>query len=260
MSWAWAPGTWGELIQGESEGRRLLVSLPSSSGSLTQVTIRPRPKGSPMVRGGGEKSRRAVQRLLVLLHEQRLQVHLSVKSTLRPGVGHAPSSADVLSALRATCRALSRSIPSPALCWLAAQVEPTNPTLLTGANLFDPDRGHLLGQGPLPAMKVLPLSCGAAIDTVKARQHRIRWNLPQQGEMIRIMEWMRTALGRGDLRLMAKAATRSALMHAERTERTDILRAWERARSDRALGIAVSHSGSSIVGIYPPNFRNDGHV
>ena len=256
MSRAWAPGTWGELVQGESAGRRLLVSLPSSRGSLATVTVRSRPLGAPLVLGGKKKARLAVQRLLELLDEQGLQVELTVTSTLQTGVGHASSSADILSALRATCRALCRPLSSPALCWLAAQVEPTNPTLLDGACLFEPDRGKIVGRAALPAMKIQPISCGEVVDTVQARQQRTRWSSAQRRELTRILELMGTALGTQDLRRLAQASTRSALLHAERSGRQDILRAWEIARHHRALGIAVSHSGSSIVALHPPNCEN----
>ena len=112
MSWAWAPGTWGELLQGESGGRRFLVSLPSARGAQTSVKIRPRLAGEQPVVGGQKKARTAVSRLLELLDEQGVQVHLSTSTDLQTGVGHASSSADILSALRATCRALSAPLSS----------------------------------------------------------------------------------------------------------------------------------------------------
>jgi L-threonine kinase len=251
-AWAWTPGTWGELLQGEGARGRLLVSLPSRRGSLATVSLRARAHGQAPVRGGGHKARQAVRTLLEALGERRLQIRLQITTSLRVGVGHASSSADILSALRATCQALSRPLPAEQLCWIAAQVEPTNPTLLAGACLFDPDRGILMGRAPMPAMAIRQLSCGAAVDTVRARQSRPRWTTAQRRELSRVLELARTALGMGDLSRLAQASTRSALLHAERLERPDIIRASERATRHGALGIAVSHSGSSIVALYPP--------
>ena len=257
-AWAWAPGTWGEFIQGEIRpGHRVLVSVPSTLGSRATVTVRERKRGTPQVVGclGRTKARRAVQMLLDALDEGAVQVELTIRSMLPLGVGRASSSADVLSALQATCTALGRPQSARALCGFAARVEPTNPTLIPGACLFDPDGGRAMGQRPLPRLRVRPLGFGAPVDTVRSRATSLDWTRCQRRDINAILAMATAALDAGSPALLARASTRSALLMAERTGRTDIGLAWAKARRCGALGIAASHSGTSIVALHPLDDR-----
>ena len=89
------------------------------------------------------------------------------------------------------------------------------------------------------------------MNTIQARKIRPRWKANERLEFNRILELTRTALGRGSLTELANASTRSALLHAERNSRPDIYQAWSEAQKMGALGIAASHSGSSIVALLP---------
>ena len=252
-AWAWAPGTWGEFVQGEIRpGHRVLVSVPSTLGSRARVTVRERNRGMPQVVGcmGRNKARRAVQMLLDALDEGAVQVELAIRSMLPLGVGRASSSADVLSALQATCTALGRPLSPRALCGFAARVEPTNPTLIPGACLFDPDGGRAMGQRPLPRLRIRPMGFGASVDTVRSRAVSPAWTRSHRRDINAIVAMATAALDAGSATLLARASTRSALLMAERTGRTDIGRAWAEARRCGALGIAASHSGTSIVALH----------
>ena len=261
-AWGWAPGTWGEFVQGEVRpGRRVLVSVPSTVGSRSCVTVRRRNRGMAPVIGcpGRDKARRAVQMLLDALDEGAVQVELSVVSGLPLGVGCASSSADVLSALQATCTALGRPQPARALCGLAARVEPTNPTLIPGACLYDPDAGRSMGQHPLPRLRIRPLGFGATVNTVRARALAPSWTRRQRQDINAIVAMAIDALDVGSPELLAEASTRSALLMAERTGRTDIAPAWAKARCGGALGIAASHSGTNIVALHAADDRGVDH-
>ena len=155
-------------------------------------------------------------------------------------------------ALRATLHVLRRYVPPALLCRIASIVEPTNPTIVSGACLFEPDKGLIVGRGRLPKFEVRPLSSGQPIDTIHARSRSPIWKAHERLEFSRILELLRTAIGRGSLKQLAAAATRSAFLHADRHSRSDICTAWTKSQNIGALGIAVSHSGSSIVALLPP--------
>ena len=252
-SWGWAPGTWGELIQGEKNGRRLLISLPADRGSLAHASLfQRRTSVAPVICSQKRwKSQKAVQLLLEYLGETQVQIRLQFTSTLPSGVGNASSSADVFSALNATLNVLGRRASPALLCKIASYIEPTNPTIVTGACLFEPDSGQILGRQNLPHFDIIPLSCGKSIDTIQARIFRPRWTKKERLEFNRILEQARTALGQGSPKELARASTRSAFLHAERHSRSDICLAWKKAQQLGALGIAASHSGSSVVALLP---------
>lgn len=254
-AWGRAPGTWGELVQGElANGRRFLLGLPSVRGAVVVVAARRRRWGrAPVVAPPTlAKTGAAVALLLDRLGIDDTQLHLRAESPLARGVGHASSSADILAALSATRRLLRLSLSDAALCQLAACIEPTNPTLLAGACWFDPDGGQLLGRRPMPGVAVRPLVVGGAVDTRLAARTRPPWTPAQRRSLQQAVDQAQLALSTGSPRLLAAAATRSALLHAERQERADIVAAWGLAREQGALGIAASHSGSGVVALYPP--------
>ena len=253
-SWGWAPGTWGELVQGEQNGQRLLLSLPSSRGTFVQASLYPRSSRNPLVVCSHRrwKAQKAVQLLLEYLGETGVQIRLRFKSVLQVGIGNASSSADMFGALRATLRVLKRYVSPVLLCRIASTVEPTNPTIVSGACLFEPDRGLIVGGGRLPKFGVRPLSYGQPVDTIHARNRSPVWKDNERLEFSRILELLRTAIDQGSLRKLADAATRSAFLHADRHSRSDICTAWTESQKIGALGIAVSHSGSSIVALLPP--------
>ncbi len=257
MSWGIgaAPGTWGELIQGvDRRGRHQLVSLPSRDGSRALVRLLPRRRGSPPVLAA-PPWRRAAAAVALLLDELGLgdvQARLSVHSALPRGLGRASSSADLLAALSATCRALRRPLRPAALCALACRIEPTNPTILPGWSLYRQRRGEHLGSArPLP-LTLRPLPGSRAVDTRAWHREAPPWTTPQLRAHARSLALLERGIALRDPRRIAAAATRSALLTAERRGRSEVPRALELARERGALGLALSHSGSYMVAIFPP--------
>ncbi|MGC6510877.1 MAG: hypothetical protein ACON4U_20845 [Myxococcota bacterium] len=252
-SWGWAPGTWGELIQGEKNGQRLLIGLPSERGTTAYASLHRRPYlVQPVVCCQMRwKAKKAVQFLLAYFGESQVQIRLKFTTELKSGVGNASSSADVFSAMKATLNVLGRSASPDLLCKIASLIEPTNPTLISGACLFEPDKGLILGRKKLPPFQVIPLSTGKTIDTIHSRNVRPRWTKKERSEFSRILVLAQNALEQGSSKGLAQASTRSAFLHAERYARIDICKAWTKAQQLGALGIAASHSGSGVVALLP---------
>jgi hypothetical protein len=170
------------------------------------------------------------------LGEKKAQIALNFSSLLQTGVGHASSSADILSALQASTRVLGKRISPTTLCAFAAQIEPTNPTIISGMCLFDPDRGMILGKGEQPPFDIRPIACGVSIDTIRARNLRPRWTKNDRRDFTGILELIRHGVGIGSPQVIADAATQSALLHAKRHARQDILAAWQEAQKNWSNG------------------------
>ena len=263
MFQARSPGTWGEFIQGESNGRRLLVSLPSEHCATAKVRMRRRKFGeSPVITSPNKKkSRQAVEHLLQVFGERDVLVEMSIRSTLTVGVGHASSSADVLCALRAVTIGLGKRVSDSWLCQIASSIEPTNPCIIPETCLFDPDHGTIMGRASfVPKFRIQMLSCGQSVDTIKARDSKMEWSLTHRQEFQKILELFKCGVEQSSITLIAQASTRSALLNAERNERQDILDAYKTAKLSGALGIATSHSGSSVVALHQANFRGVEYV
>lgn len=250
----WVPGTWGELVQGvRPDGQRVLVSLPSSSGVWVHGRAVGRRWGeAPVcVPPGHSKAARAVSLLMQSLGVQDARLQLDFRSTLSRGVGHASSSADVLGALRLGGRLLGRSLRADTLCRIASRVEATNPVLVPGACLFEPDAGQVLGQAPLPPLRGLVLQRGVGRRTLGGQVGHPSWSPAHRRRFERILGTLEDGLTQGDPRLVIRASTASAMLLAERTERADLVQGMERARDLGAAGISVSHSGTGIVALFP---------
>ncbi|MFT5584650.1 MAG: hypothetical protein ACI9VR_002235 [Cognaticolwellia sp.] len=248
----WVPGTWGELVQGvRPNGQRVLVSLPSKRGAWVHGRVVLRRAGEPpvCVPPGHSKAARAVVLLMQRLDVRDAQLLLGFHSCLSRGVGHASSSADVLGALRLAGRLLGRSLSSATLCELASTVEATNPVLVPGACLFEPDAGQVLGQAPMPPLRGIPLQWGAGRETKGRGQ--ASWSPSARRRFERILCTLLEGLEHCDPVRVIQASTASALLLAEREQRTDVVACLERARALGAAGISASHSGTGVVALFP---------
>ena len=193
-------------------------------------------KGTP---GGGDDARR--------VEVKGIGGTVSIASNIAPGRGCGSSTSDVAAAVRATLRALGRSVSSEGIARLAVAAEgASDATFWDRPVLFAQRHGHVIEdyKSPLPPLEVLAFETapgGAGIDTLALPAPRYVEREIRTFEELRTS--LRLALERSDARGVAVVATRSALLNQRYLPQPGLEEVAELARRVGAIGIQVAHSG-----------------
>ena len=244
---AWAPGTCGELAQGELDGTIVMVTCPIDMGSTAIVELS---DGMGRVQGpaSAPKARRAVALTLDFLERRDLDACLDLETLLPRAKGMASSTADVAAAIGATAAALGTVIELRHQAMLALAVEPSDGVMLPGIALFDHRRGHVsrsLGQPP--PMRVLALEFADEVDTQAFNAVDRRAELRSRASQFReALELIAAGLAVGDARLIGEGATLSSLTNQAVLPKPQLASAIDLAQAAGAVGVNVAHSGTVL--------------
>lgn len=251
------PGTCGELVQGRIDGVRFHVSCPIDI--FSEVTVE-------LVEGGDvwsfppdtPKAARAARATLRHLGLRGYGGRLSIRSSLQRGKGMGSSTADVAGAIHAICAAADRAASTDEVADLALGVEPTDGSFLPGIALFD-HRAGLIREplGPPPPIGIVALDFGGEVDTLEfnARNHE-KELIQLEPRFATALELVRKGLATGDVSLIGRAATLSALANQAilpKPRLPDVLAFAERIG---ALGVNVGHSGTVIGVLLDPSHHD----
>lgn len=244
---AWAPGTCGELAQGELDGTIVMVTCPIDMGSMATVELS---DGTGQVDGptGAPKALRAVALALEFLGHRDLDARLNLQTSLPRAKGMASSTADVAAAIGATAAALSRSIEPRQQANLALAVEPSDGVMLSGIALFD-HRGGRMAQslGQPPAMRVLALEFADEVDTEAFNAVDRRAEHESHASRFReALDLITAGLAEGDARRIGEGATLSSLANQEVLPKPQLPAVLELAEAAGAVGVNVAHSGTVL--------------
>src|SRR5262245_42359774 len=168
-----ANGTFGELLQGalpgpgEADGEgRFLVTLPIARWSSARFSFRPPGSGLSVSPPSKTKAERLAHALLSELGypaDGSLALHTSIPE----GKCLAGSSADLVATARAIMAVVDRTVSARRLGAMLAAIEPTDGVMYPGIVAFDHRLGaHLQTLGRLPALQVVAVDQGGAVDTV----------------------------------------------------------------------------------------------
>ncbi len=251
------PGTCGELVQGTLHGVPFHVSCPIDLFStvtvhLTDLTDQwEYPPDAP-------KAAAAVTAVLAWLGRRGLGGRLAIRSVLPRGKGMASSTADVAGAIHAACAALGCSITAAEVARLALSVEPTDGSVFTDIALYDHRTGRIYDDlGACPPVDILVLDFGGEVDTISFNQCD-RSDLLQElePEACQALELVRRGLAEGDVKLIGRGATRSALANQRVLFKPDLEAVMALAEEIGALGVNVAHSGT-VIGVLLEPRRDD---
>ncbi|WP_019545490.1 hypothetical protein [Streptomyces sulphureus] len=241
-------GTFGELLQGvlpEKDGD-FLVTLPVARWSMAafrqgsgagEVTVRPAHK------------KKALRLVHLIAEEERRPVEgvLTLSSVIPEGKGLASSSADLVATARAVAKALGTPMPPRRIERLLARVEPTDGVLYPGIVAFHHRAVRLRAiLGSLPAMTVVGVDEGGAVDTVAYNRLPKPFSTAQSYEYARLLDRLADAVPRHDLAEVGRIATRSALMNQPLRYKRWLEPMREICREVGGLGVAVGHSGTTL--------------
>lgn len=244
---AWAPGTCGELAQGELDGITVMVTCPIDLGSTAMVELA---DGAGCVDGpaNAPKARRAVTHALEFLRRRDLDARLSLESSLPRAKGMASSTADVAAAIGATAAALDTTIDARRQADLALAVEPSDGVMLPGIALFDHRGGRVARSlGQPPAMRVLALEFADAVDTEAFNAVDRRAELRSHAARFReALDLITAGLADGDAKLIGEGATLSSLANQAVLPKPQLASVLELAQAAGAVGVNVAHSGTVL--------------
>ena len=249
---AWAPGTCGELAQGELDGTTVMVTCPIDFGSTATVELA---DGTGCVDGpaNAPKARRAVALTLDFLGRRNVDARLTLETSLPRAKGMASSTADVAAAIGATTAALRTSIDPRQQAKLALAVEPSDGVMLPGIALFD-HRGGRMAQslGQPPAMRVLSLEFADEVDTQAFNAVDRRAELRSHASRFReALDLITAGLAHGDPQPIGEGATLSSQANQDLLPKPQLASVLDLAQAAGALGVNVAHSGTVLGLLFP---------
>lgn len=244
---AWAPGTCGELAQGELDGTIVMVTCPIDMGSTATVELSDG-RGSVDGPAHASKARRAVALTLEFLGRRDLDARMSLETSLPRAKGMASSTADVAAAIGATAAALDTPIDPRQQAKLALAVEPSDGVMLPGIALFDHRGGRMARSlGQPPAMRVLALEFADEVDTEAFNAVDRRAKHGSHASQFReALDLITAGLADGDARLIGEGATLSSLANQDLLPKPQLASALDLGRAAGAVGVNVAHSGTVL--------------
>ncbi len=242
FGWGFAPGTFGELLQGEIDGIPFLVTLPVFWGTRATFTasLTDRVRVWPSFR---KKAALAVERALAAWNAPP-GGELVIQSTLPVGKGMASSTADMVAAVRAAAGYYGVEVRPGELARWAASVEPSDGIMYPFISAFNPMTGQLVERlGPVPRALVLGAMGFGRVSTVLHHRKRAPYTLSQQARLKAALDLVRRGLATNDVTVLAQAGLISAEVQYERTGDT-ALAALVKAARRVGVGVIVGHSGT----------------
>ncbi|SDM46044.1 L-threonine kinase [Streptomyces wuyuanensis] len=241
-------GTFGELLQGvlPEENGDFLVTLPVAR--WTRATFRPDPDiGELVVRPRRKQKALRLARMIVGEAPEPTGGVLTLNSVIPEGKGLASSSADLVATARAVGQALGLPMPASRIERLLARIEPTDGVLYPGIVAFHHRSVRLRAVlGSLPAMTVVGVDEGGAVDTVDFNRIPKPFTVADRHEYARLLDRLAGAVRSRDLAEVGRIATRSALMNQPLRHKWSLDRMREICREVGGLGVAVGHSGTTL--------------
>jgi L-threonine kinase len=242
------PGSFGELLQGALPGNDLdfLVTLPIRLWS--EATFRPsaRLDRVRVVPEGKVKARVAAQRTLAASGLPP-GGELTLTSPLPEGKGLASSTADMVAAVRAVCAAHGRAASPCAIELLIRGIEASDGVMYAGVVAYRHRQVRLHRTlGALPAMTILAVDEGGAVDTVAFNRRPRQFARSDKEEYATLLSRMQRAVAASDLPEVGRLSTRSAVLHQRRLPKRLLGDVLAISREIGALGVGVTHSGTCL--------------
>lgn len=248
------PGTCGELVQGwhPEWDEPVLVSCPIALYSQVSLMLRRQPDlVTPPGPGGYAKLRLAARLALDYLGRPDLGADIEVRSQLLPGRGMASSTADMVGAMAGVSLALNQPLSPAELARLACRVEPSDSIMFAGLALlaYRNSGGRYQELGPAPALPLLMLDTGQAVDTITFNARLDLAAVRRLASTTRIaLDWLNEGINNNNPEAIGAAATLSAVSYQAISYNALLPQIQQWATATGALGIVRAHSGS-VVGL-----------
>lgn len=243
-----APGTFGELLQGELDDprRAFLVTLPIEERSV--ATFHPHDDlDDVVVRPAHKVKSREVARRILADHRCDVGGVLSIHSSLPEGKGLASSSADLVATARAMASSLGRWFSASDIEDCLRPVEPSDGVMYDEVVAFFHQQVELRTRlGYLPPATVVGVDLGGTVDTIQFNRSRQSPSAAVRREYHRLLDRLEDAIAAGDLPAVGEISTRSAELSLRTPVRRDLEPARLLCEALGGVGIVTAHSGTMV--------------
>jgi uncharacterized protein involved in propanediol utilization len=244
--------SFGEIVQGRtSDDEDFLVTLPVDLWSTCELTCT-RIRGPLVIECDLPKSRATVEHVL-----ERLGLvsgyHIDIKFTrnIPVGKGLSSSTADMLAALRALQEVFGFLLTDEFVSRLFHEIEPHDALHYNNSVVYNHRKGRLIRNlGYIPSFAVVCVDKGGMVDTIAYNKDKVFAACHMKAFDVLLADLIAAFDAANDCAI-ARCATRSAQLHAERIGDKFLAQCLELAAADGALGLQATHSGTCAGFLFP---------
>ncbi|HHW04086.1 MAG TPA: GHMP kinase [Thermoanaerobacterales bacterium] len=259
------PASCGEIVQGNIRGKDFLITCPISLYTEVDVKLVPKKTNSSddcdeFYDKKSYKSYLAALKTLHFFKVEGLKPVIKINTQIPRGIGLSSSTADITATCMATASAAGRYIFSGDIADIALSIEPSDGVMFSGAVIFDHIKGTWKESlGSLPDMDVYIIDTGETVDTKEfnSRKDLLALNQKKEARVMVALEMARSAIKKGDVKLLGEAMIMSAMAHQEILYKYHLENIIESALKFGAVGVNIAHSGSAMGLFFEKNCRID---
>jgi uncharacterized protein involved in propanediol utilization len=243
-----AQGSFGELLQGALPGpdNNFLVTLPIERHSWAVFEVASGSNALTVKPAGKWKSLKMARQVLSYF-KANCGGKLVIESTLPEGKGMSSSSADLVATASAVANALNRRLPTHMILKFLRGIEPTDGVMYPGSVVFFHRKVQLGWRlAGLPTLHIIAIDEGGQVDTITFNEKHQSIGDDETAAYTDLLQRAIAAFERRDLKELGLIATRSAIMNQRRQPKKLLDEVLRIAKSSRALGVVVTHSGPCI--------------
>jgi len=253
------PGTCGELFQGIVDDIPCLVSCPIDKKVRLEISLERGPS-MMLIPAGMEKTRKSLERAAGVFDLRYFFITVRKLEALPEGRGYASSTADILGALYGLAKLSGYSLTPEEASSIALSVEPTDSLAWPGLAILDHRKGRMMrALGHCPAMDVLVIDRGGAVDTEEFNRRNIMTGLRRQAGLYEeARSMLLRGISDGDISLVGKASTMSAMASSPFLPVDGLGEILDIGRSFGSPGICRAHSGTLVGVLLDPSVEECG--
>lgn len=244
-----APGSFGELLQGELPGGTgFLVTLPIERGSRARFRLDPA-DSHVRVRPPHKAKSSQLARAMLTRYGVAAGGLLVIDSDLPEGKGLASSTADLVASARAVARAIGVALHVTVIESLLRQIEPSDGVMYDDVVAFH-HRDVRLGArlGHLSPLTIVGIDEGGEVRTVDFNRLPMAYSAAEQRTYAQLLSALSAAVRRIDVETIGAVATRSAELNQRACPKRTLDEMSAICAETGALGVVAAHSGT-VLGI-----------
>lgn len=246
------PASCGELVQGLLRNTEFLCSY--AVDLFSHVVIEEKLENINTISSNTQKSREAIEKVFdrfSLPVKETENISIDIFSSIPTAKGMASSTADIGATIMATLALINKTMSDEEISRLAAEIEPTDSTLIKSNCIFDPLTGEVeKNLGFLENCKVVVLEPEEILLTSKTRGLKDYYYKKESNRKTTEKAFLLLEQGfkDSDLKLIGQACNMSSLANENIHKKAHLEKIMEISNRYEGYGVNVAHSGT-VVGI-----------